>query len=128
MALGLLGALFGPRIKLPSDHVTRPPRAARKAAVEHIAGMQAVLDRIAAMPGIADIATNKRVPRGFYGAVEVLRRHYDAYSDVVKKFLPLPDDSRRPGEPGGTAACHPAPMPVHGIEALAIYREVRTWK
>lgn len=128
MALGLIGALLGPRIKLPSDHVTRPPRAARKAAAASIAGMQAALDRIAAMPGIADIAQNKRVPRGFYEAVEELRRHYDAYADTVRGFLPIPEGAKRPGEPGGCAACYAAPMPVHGLEALAIYREIRTFK
>lgn len=128
MALGLIGALLGPRTKLPPDHVTRPPRAARKAAAEAIAGMQAVLDRISAMPGIADIAQNKRVPRGFYEAVDELRKHYDAYAEVVRKYLPIPEDSKRPGEPGGCAACYATPMPVHAIEALAIYRHIRTFR
>jgi Fe-S-cluster containining protein len=128
MALGLLGALLGPRIKLPRDHVTRPPRAAKKAAAEHIAGMQAALDRISAMPGIADIATTKRVPRGFYDAVDDVRRHYDGYAEVVRKYLAIPEDAHQPGEPGGCQGCVEAPMPVHGFEALSIYREIRTWK
>ncbi len=128
MALGLLGALLGPKIKLPRDHVTRPPRGAKKAAAEHAAGMQEALDRISAMPGIADIAVNKRVPRGFYDAVDDFRRHYDAYAEVVRKFHKIPEDAKQPGEPGGCQGCIEAPMPTHGFEALSIYREIRTWR
>jgi Fe-S-cluster containining protein len=128
MALGVLGALLGPKTKLPRDHVTRPRRSAKKAATEHAAGMQEALDRLSAMPGIADIAGTKRVPRGFYDAVDDFRRHYDAYAAVVGKFLPIPEDAKQPGEPGGCQGCIEAPMPVHGFETLSIYREIRTWK
>jgi len=55
MALEFLAALFGPRLKLPSDQVTRLPGAAKKAAAEHAAAIQATLDKISGLPGIADL-------------------------------------------------------------------------
>ncbi|MEM6994096.1 MAG: YkgJ family cysteine cluster protein [Myxococcota bacterium] len=126
--LGLLGALFGPRVRLPRDQVTRLPRSARKAAKAEIAALQAALDKISAMPGVADIKNNGRVPRGFYAAVDELHTAYDAYAAVARKFLPIDEDTKRPGEPGGTAACYAGPMPVHQVEALAIYRAARSWR
>ncbi len=129
MALAdLLGVLFGPRLRLPRDNVTRVKRAARKAAKADIDGIQAALDKLSALPGIADIKQNKRLPRGFSAAVEQLHTHYDGYFDAVRKFLPGAEDARRPGEPGGCAACYAAPTPVIAAEALTIYREVRPWR
>jgi Fe-S-cluster containining protein len=128
MALEFLGSLFGSRNRLPSDQVTRVPRSAKKAAASAITGMQEALDKIAAMPGIADIEKTKRVPRGFYAEVEKFYEHLDAYHAEARKHLPIAEDSKRPGEPGGTAACYAAPMPVHAVEHLNIYRKVRTWK
>lgn len=126
--LGLIGALFGPRVRLPRDHVTRLPRAAKKAAKAEIKALQAALDKISAMPGIADIKGNGRAPRGFYAGVDELHAAYDAYAAVVKKFFPLGEDVKQPGEPGGTHACYAGPMPVHGVEALAAYRAARSWR
>lgn len=125
---GLLGALFGPRVRLPRDQVTRLPRAARKAAKAELAAITAAMDKISALPGIADIQNNKRVPRGFYAAVDELRVAYDAYAAVARKFLNIDDDVAQPGQPGGTAACYAGPMPVHGVEALIIYRATRSWR
>lgn len=125
--LGLLGALFGPRVRLPRDHVTRAPRSARKAAKAEIQALQASLDKLSGLPGVADIKGNGRVPRGFYEAVEEMHAAYDAYVAIARKFLPIAEDVKQPGEPGGTAACYSGPM-VHGVEALAIYREARTWR
>ena len=129
MVLGLLGSLFGGRNKLPSDQVTRVPRAAKKAAAEAIEGMTSTLTKIGALPGVADIKDTKRVPRGFYPLVEEFLKHADAYHATARKHLPIVEDEvKRPGEPGGTGACYTAPMGVSGIEALQIYRTVRTWR
>jgi Fe-S-cluster containining protein len=128
MALEFLGGLFGGRNRLPADHVSRVPRSAKKAAKSAIDGMQAALDKIAGLPGIADIAETKRVPRGFFEQVEEFYAHADAYHEEVRRHLPIAQDVKRPGEPGGTAACYHGPMPVHGIEHLNIYRAIRPWK
>ncbi|MBL4683977.1 MAG: YkgJ family cysteine cluster protein [Nannocystaceae bacterium] len=126
--LGLLGALFGPRVRLPRDNVTRLPRSARKAAKAEIAALQSALDKISALPGVADIKANGRVPRGFYDAVDEMHAAYDAYAAIVRKFLSVDQDAKQPGQPGGTAACYAGPMPVHQVEALAIYRATRSWR
>ncbi len=129
MALAdLLGVLFGPRLRLPRDQITRPSRKARKAAKVSIDQMQAALDRLSALPGIADIKESKRLPRGFSEAVTELHSAYDEYSETVRKFLPGGLDAKRPGEPGGCGACYAAAMPVMGVEAIAIYREIRPWR
>ncbi len=128
MVLGFLGALFGPRNRLPRDQVTRVPRAAKKAAAEAIEGMTQTLTKLSALPGIADIKEHKRVPRGFYALVEQFLQHVDAYHAVTRKFLPIPEDTKRPGEPGGTGDCYPAPLGLSTIEALHIYRTVRPWR
>lgn len=129
MALSdLLTAVLGPRPRLPRDHVTRPSRSARKAFKAEGATLQAALDELSGLPGIADIKQNKRLPRGFTAAVEAMHSAYDAYFDVVRKFLPGAEEAKRPGEPGGCGACYSAPMPVMGVEAIAIYREVRPWR
>jgi Fe-S-cluster containining protein len=128
MVLGLIGALFGGRTRMPRDQVTRIPRAAKKAAAVHTAGMKAALDKIGALPGLADIKENKRVPRGFHALVTEFLHHLDEYHEVVRKFLPNIDDVERPGEPGGCGACFDAPMPLHAVEALNIYRTIRSWR
>ncbi|MEM9454754.1 MAG: YkgJ family cysteine cluster protein [Myxococcota bacterium] len=129
MALAdLLGILFGPRLRLPRDQITRPSRKARKAAKIPIGQMQATLDKISALPGVADINQTKRLPRGFSEAVTELHTAYDEYFEIVRKFLPGGMEAKRPGEPGGCGACYAAAMPVMPIEAIAIYREVRTWR
>ena len=128
MVLGLLGALFGPRNRLPRDQVTRVPRSAKKAAAEAIAGMTNALTKLSALPGIADIKDNKRVPRGFYELVDTFLKHVDDYQAVARKHLPIADDVKRPGEPGGTGDCYPAPIGLNAIEALNIYRSIRPWR
>ena len=125
---GLLGAIFGPRVRLPRDHVKRAPRAARKAAKPEITALQAALDKVSGLPGVADIKQSLKAPRGFYDGVGEVRAAYDAYHSVVRKFLPIPEDTKQPGEVGGASGCYTGPMPVHGVEALAIYREIRTWR
>lgn len=129
MALAdLLGNLFGPRLRLPRDHITRPSRRARKAAKASIDAMQAAFDKISALPGVADIKQSKRLPRGFTEAMQELRTAYDAYFDTVRKFMPGGIEAKRPGEPGGCGACHEAIMPVMAVEAIDIYREIRPWR
>lgn len=129
MALAdLLGILFGPRLRLPRDHITRPPRRARKAAKASIDAMQAALDKISALPGVADIKQTKRLPRGTTEAMQELRAAYDGYFETVRKFLPGGLEAKRPGEPGGCGACYEAVMPVMAVEAIDIYREIRPWR
>lgn len=129
MALAdLVGILFGPRLKLPRDHVTRPSRRATKAAKPSIDAMQAALDKISALPGIADVKQTKRLPRGFSEAMQELRTAYDQYFEEVRKYLPGGLEAKRPGEPGGCGACYEAVMPVMPVEAMDLYRELRPWR
>lgn len=129
MALAdLLGILFGPRLRLPRDRITRTPRRANKAAKASIDAMQAALDKLSALPGIADVKQTKRLPRGFSEAVQELRVAYDQYFDTVRKFLPGGLEAKRPGEPGGCGACYEAVMPVMAVEAIDLYRETRPWR
>lgn len=129
MALADVLALFlGPRLRLPRDRVTRPPRRANKAAKASIDAMQAALDKISALPAIADVKQTKRLPRGFSEAMQELRTAYDGYFDTVRKFLPGALEAKRPGEPGGCGACYEAVMPVMPIEAIDLYRETRPWR
>jgi len=125
MFLDFLAALFGRRMRLPADRVTRIPRAAKKAAKAEIEAMVAAIEAIAALPALADVKENKRLPRGFYSRVQEYSRSYDAFVAVVGRYFPV-EDARRPGEPGGCGACHAAPMGLHTIETLNIYREFRT--
>ncbi len=129
MALEFLGGLFGRRNQLPTDQVTRIPRRAKKAAAVATAGMKETLTKISALPGIADIAQTKRLPRGFAKLVDEFLGHVDDYHAAARAQLPdVPDDVVRPGESGGEGPCHTAPMGVSTIEALGIYRRVRPWK
>ncbi len=129
MALGFLGGLFGRRNQLPTDQVTRIPRRAKKAATVAAAGMKDALDKIGALPGLADVAQTKRLPRGFYDLVDQFVEHADAYHAAVRTQLPVLNDGvKRPGEPGGTGPCYTAPLGVSTIEALNIYRRVRPWR
>jgi hypothetical protein len=125
--LEFLSALFGPRIKLPRDRVTRIPRAARKAAQPHADAMQKAVDTIAAMPGIADVAKLKRLPKGFFEHVETFLASHDRYIEVVRAAMNL-DDAAPAGTPEGKGACIAGPFGVSGPEALLIYRTIRTWK
>lgn len=90
--------------------------------------MQAALDKISGLPGVADIKQTKRLPRGFSQAVDELRAAYDEYFETVRKFLPGGPEAKRPGEPGGCGACYAAVMPVMAWEAIDLYREVRPWR
>jgi hypothetical protein len=126
MALEFLAALFGPRLKLPSDQVTRIPGPAKKAAQAHAAAIQATLDKISGLPGIADMKESKRVPRGFSPLMKELLHNVDAYHDVLREHMGL-QDAKRPGEPGGCNACYTAPVGVSGIESINIYRTARPW-
>ena len=125
--LNFIASLFGPRIKLPRDRVTRISRRARKKAKEHTQTMQKIVDEISGMPGIADVTKTKRLPRGFHARVEDMLTAYDRYVDVVSAEIGV-SDATRPGTPAGKGACYAAPFGVSGIEALAIYREIRTWR
>lgn len=116
--------VLGGGIRLPRDHSGRVPRKVRKLAAVQIGEMQAALDEIAAMPGIADVAQTKLVPRGFYAAIDKLIAAYDAYVEIAREELDL-KDKPRPGEPGGCGACYAAPFGVSGIEAINISRKVR---
>jgi hypothetical protein len=125
--LDFLAALFGPRIKLPRDRATRIPRAARKAAAPHAEAMQKAIDSIAALPGIADFAKAKRLPKGFFELIEAHHAAHDRYIETVKSAMQI-EDAAPAGTPEGKGACHAAPFGVSGPEALLIYRTIRTWR
>ncbi|PRQ02627.1 YkgJ family cysteine cluster protein [Enhygromyxa salina] len=125
--LNFIAALFGPRVKLPRDRVTRIARRARKQAKEHVDTMQRIVDEISGLPGLADTTKTKRLPRGFYDRVDDLHTAYDRYVETVRGELGLAD-AAVPGTPAGKGGCYAAPFGVSGPETLAIYREVRTWK
>lgn len=122
--LEIIRGLFGRRHRLPRDQVTRLPRAVRKATEPQVAAIQAALDEIAALPGLADIALNKKAPKGFYAAAEKFVAAYDGYIDAVARLLNL-GSAARPGTPEGHRGCYEQPVPVTGIEALLVYRKVR---
>jgi Fe-S-cluster containining protein len=127
MVWGFLRVLFSRSLRLPRDRVTRLPRRARKAAAPAAAAMEAALAKIAAMPGIADVATTKRAPKGLYEETRTLLRAYDDYIEATRVHLKVVD-ARRPGEPGGTSGCYESPMGVSAIEQLLIYRTIRPWR
>jgi len=121
--MGLFAALFGP--KLPRDRVTRIPRRVRRSAADHIKGLQGALDEISSLPGIADVTASKRMPKGFFAAVEGLYRHYDAYAAHVRKQMGI-HDAPVAGAGAGSVGCIGAPFGITGLEALALYRKSRT--
>jgi Fe-S-cluster containining protein len=125
--LNFLAALFGPRVKLPRDRVTRIPRRARKAAQDHIDTMQRIVDELGGLEGIADVTKTKRLPRGFSDRVVDFLTAYDRYIEAVRAELGI-SGAAVPGTPEGVGACYAAPYGVSGIEAIAIYREIRSWK
>jgi hypothetical protein len=125
--LNFLAALLGPRVKLPRDHVSRIPRGARKAAAEQITALQRIVEDISGLEGIADVSKTKRLPRGFSERVDDLLTAYDRYIDVVRGEMGI-TGAAVPGTPEGVGACYAAPFGVTGVEAIAIYREIRTWK
>lgn len=127
MILGLLRAALGPKIRLPTDQVTSLPRSARKAAQIHVDGMQAALDKIGALDGIADIATSKKLPRGLTTLIEQFTRNYDGYVTTVARAMGL-EEAPRPGTPEGKNCCYVAPTGVSGLESLVIFRTVRQWR
>ena len=124
--MSFLSGIFGRRVRLPRDHVTRVPRAAKRKAADALARMTQAIDDLGAMPGIADIAAEKRVPRGFYDKVDEFVDAYDEYERVASEHMGIAE-LPRPGTPEGTDACYAAPMGVSALEALRIYRKVRTW-
>jgi Fe-S-cluster containining protein len=125
--LNFLAALFGPRVKLPRDRVSRISRRARKAGQEHIDAMQRIVDEIGGLEGIADVGKTKRLPRGFSDRVDDLLTAYDRYVEAVRAELGI-TSAAVPGTPEGVGACYAAPFGVSGVENIAIYREIRTWK
>ena len=119
--------LFKPRIRLPRDQRTKVPRAARKAGAQALDGMKRVIDELGAMPGIADVKGEKRVPRGYYEKVDEFLALYDAYIESTRQAMGL-ENAAPAGTPEGAGACCAAPMTVSSAEALRIYREVRAWR
>lgn len=124
--MSFLSAIFGPRVRLPRDQISRVPRAAKRKAAEALSRMQQSIDDLSAMPGIADIASEQRVPKGFYDQVDAILAAYDEYEAIAAERLGV-SDAPRPGTPEGTDGCYAAPMGVSALEALRIYRRVRTW-
>src|SRR5687768_13840111 len=120
MVLEALKSLFGRRIRLPRDHVTKVSRAARKAAEPQVAAIQAAIDTIAALPELADVAKTKRLPRGFFAAVHALTAAYDAYVQAIVAATPALQNAPRAGTPAGHNACYEQPVGVTGVEGLAI--------
>jgi len=127
LVFDFIAALFGPRIKLARDRVTRVPRKIRKAARAEIDTMQRIVDEISGMTGLADVTSTKRVPKGFYARVEDLYAAFDRYIAVVRREMGVTEFAQA-GTPEGRGACYAAPFGVSGVEAMAIYREVRTWR
>lgn len=125
--MGLLDLVLRRGDRLPRDQVTRLSRGARKATKGDVAEIQRAIESISALPGLADVNKSKRVPKGFYAAVDELVRLYDGYVDKVRHAMGL-DDAPVAGRGEGTAACYDMPMGVAGVEALNIYRHVRPWK
>ncbi|MBL9105088.1 MAG: hypothetical protein JNL82_29350 [Myxococcales bacterium] len=128
MVLEALKSLFGTRIRLPRDQMSRIPRAARKAAEPQVAALQAAIDEIAALPGLADVANTKKLPKGFFAAVQAMVAAYDAYVAVIVEHTPALKGAPRAGTPEGYRACHEQPVGVTGVEGLHIYRAIRPWK
>ena len=128
MVLEALKSLFGRRIRLPRDQVTRVPRGVRKAVEPQVAAIQAAIDAIAALPDLADVATMKRLPKGFFAAVHALAGAYEAYIAAVTQRVPALKGSARAGTPEGQHACREQPVGVTGVEGMAIYRGARPWK
>lgn len=127
MVLALIKRLLGRRPKMPRDQITRISRAVRKATEPQVAAIQAALDEIAALPGLADIAISKRAPKGFYAAATRFVAAYDAYVEAVSKHMNL-GTAARPGTPEGWHCCHEQPVGVSGVESLLIYRAIRPWR
>ena len=125
--LDFIAALFGSRIKLPRDRVTRIPRAARKAAQAHADAMYKAVEKLSALPGIADVSKLKRLPKGFFEQVETFQAAHDRYIESVRSTMKI-DDAAPAGTPEGKGACFAGPFGVSGPEALLIYRTIRTWK
>ena len=128
MVLEVLKSMFGRKIRLPRDQVTRVPRAARKAAEPQVAAIQAAIDVIAALPGLADVAVTKRLPKGFFAAVQALAAAYEAYIAAVVRQVPALQGAARAGTPEGQRGCVEQPVGVTGVEGMAIYRVARPWR
>lgn len=128
MVLDVLKSMFGRRIRLPRDQVTKPPRSVRKAVEPQVAAIQAAIDGIAALPGLADVATTKKLPKGFFAGVQALTAAYDAYIAAVVARMPALQTAARPGTPEGYRSCYEQPVGVTGVEGMAIYRASRPWK
>jgi Fe-S-cluster containining protein len=122
--LDLLATLFGPKIRLPGDQVTRIRGAAKKAGQAHADQIQKIVDAIGGLEGIADVAKTKRLPRGFYDLVDRLVDEYDAYLAAVAQPLDIAALPRA-GTAEGKGACYAGPFGVSGIESLRIYRRLR---
>ena len=127
MVLEALKSMFGRRIRLPRDLVTRVPRGVRKAVEPQVAAIQAAIDTIAALPDLADVATTKRLPKGFFKAVQALSSAHDAYIAAVTQRVPALQRAARAGTPEGQHACREQPVGVTGVEGMAIYRATRPW-
>ncbi|TPV93860.1 MAG: YkgJ family cysteine cluster protein [Myxococcales bacterium FL481] len=125
--MGLLDLILRRGNRLPRDQVTRLSRRARAASKAEVAAMHTAIEKISALPGLADVNRTKRVPKGFYGAVDELVRLYDEYLTKVRHEMGL-EEAAVAGQGEGVAACHDVPMGVAGIESLNIYRHARTWK
>ncbi|MCA9662070.1 MAG: YkgJ family cysteine cluster protein [Myxococcales bacterium] len=127
MILDFFRALFGRKRRLPIDRVTRAPRAVKKAAKAEIDNMQACLDKLGALDGIADIATTKRLPQGADALWREFLGHYDDYLKIAAEHMGL-EEALRPGTPKGRDCCYVAPFAVTGLESLVIFRTVRLWR
>ncbi|MGB1275468.1 MAG: hypothetical protein ACPG77_06930 [Nannocystaceae bacterium] len=126
MVWGILGALFGRGRPLPRDRTTKISRAAKKAAQPHVDGMQAAIAELEALDGLADVATEKRLPKGFQAAFTAFQGHYDRYIETVRKQMNL-ESAVVPGTAAGSVCCSEVPMGVTGAEAVVIYRTIRLW-
>ncbi len=126
MVWGFIGALFGRGRPLPRDRNSKISRAAKKAAQPHVDAMARAISTLEGLEGIADVAIEKRIPKGFSAAYSDLQKHYDSYIATVREAMNL-GDAVVPGTPEGKPACYEVPMAVTGAEAIVIYRTIRTW-
>ncbi len=126
MVWGFIRSLFGRGRPLPRDRNSKLSRAAKKAAQPHVDAMQQAIASLEALDGIADVALEKRIPKGFHAAYTEFQDHYDHYIAAVREHMNL-GEAVVPGTPEGTNCCYEVPMGVTGAEAIIIYRTIRVW-
>jgi Fe-S-cluster containining protein len=125
--MGLFDFLFGPRIRLPYDRPTRLTRTARRAGAPGVDAAKLAIAALDGLKGVADVASAKRVPKGFYEYAQAMLTGFDLYADAARKTMGF-EELPRAGTAEGKAACTTIPFPVSGVEMLVAYRKARQWR